>query len=220
MGKRKIHAIVTHAPPEYVPPALVPQPNGEPPRKQRASRRKVSRQQSVPLLVDPDQSANVLDGAEAWRASPDADERMDVEQAGMNAGKQIKEEDERTRLLCGTRSDSGSSLSELSDVEGRIKTTGVLKAGKVASVIADAASGQEKSGKGVVSRTAAGQPKVATEAPQFLDPEEDGEEEPDEEELQAAFSRPPPVNSGYLPLPWKGRLGYVRCNIFSCVIPI
>jgi UV DNA damage endonuclease len=216
MGKRKIHAIVTHAPPEYVPPALVPQPNGEPPRKQRASRRKVARQQSLPLVVDPDQNANVLDGAEAWRASPDADERMDVEQAGMNAGKQIKEEDERTRLLL---SDSGSSLSELSDAEGQIKTTGVLKAGKVASVIVDAASGQEKPGRGVDSRTA-GQPKVATEAPQFLDPEEDGEEEPDEEELQAAFSRPPPVNSGYLPLPWKGRLGYVRCDIFSSFIRI
>ncbi len=135
---------------------------------------------------------------------------MDVEHAGMNAGKQIKEEGEKTRLL---RADSGSSLSELSDVEGRIKTD-ALKAGKVASLTADAASGQEKSGKGVVSRTA-GQPKGATKAPQFLDPEEDGEEEPDEEELQAAFSRPPPVNSDYLPLPWKGRIGYVRCNIFS-----
>jgi UV DNA damage endonuclease len=44
------------------------------------------------------------------------------------------------------------------------------------------------------------------------DPENDdapGEIE-DEGEITEALSRPPPVNSDYLPLPWKGRLGYVR----------
>jgi UV DNA damage endonuclease len=42
------------------------------------------------------------------------------------------------------------------------------------------------------------------------DPEDaDGLEE-DEVEVKEALSRPPPVNSEYLPLPWKGRLGYVR----------
>jgi hypothetical protein len=44
------------------------------------------------------------------------------------------------------------------------------------------------------------------------DPEAEGEELADEEELKEALSRPPPVNSDYLPLPWKGRLGYVRCD--------
>lgn len=43
----------------------------------------------------------------------------------------------------------------------------------------------------------------------FHDPEADGEEgEADPDEIREAFSRPPPVNSAYLPLPWKGRLGY------------
>lgn len=41
------------------------------------------------------------------------------------------------------------------------------------------------------------------------DPEAEGEEEADEEEVKEALSRPPPVNSASLPLPWKGRLGYV-----------
>ena len=41
------------------------------------------------------------------------------------------------------------------------------------------------------------------------DPEAEGDEEAGEEEIQQALSRPPPVNSDYLPLPWKGRLGYV-----------
>ena len=51
--------------------------------------------------------------------------------------------------------------------------------------------------------------KAEAQEPRFLDPEADGdEEEADEEEIQAALSRPPPVNSDYLPLPWKGRLGY------------
>lgn len=42
-----------------------------------------------------------------------------------------------------------------------------------------------------------------------LDPESDVDVPVEAEELQEALSRPPPVNSSYLPLPWKGRLGYV-----------
>ena len=43
-----------------------------------------------------------------------------------------------------------------------------------------------------------------------LDP--DGDEEGPAEDVDAIkleARRPPPVNSDYLPLPWKGRLGYV-----------
>jgi UV DNA damage endonuclease len=42
-----------------------------------------------------------------------------------------------------------------------------------------------------------------------LDPESDEDVPVEAEELQDALSRPPPVNSSYLPLPWRGRLGYV-----------
>ncbi|EEP79753.1 UV-damage endonuclease [Uncinocarpus reesii 1704] len=42
----------------------------------------------------------------------------------------------------------------------------------------------------------------------MLDPEVDLDVPAEAEELKAAGSRPPPVNSDYLPLPWKGRLGY------------
>jgi UV DNA damage endonuclease len=49
-----------------------------------------------------------------------------------------------------------------------------------------------------------------------MDPEEQRidapEEAPDIPERGAA--RPPPVNSGYLPLPWKGRLGYACLNTY------
>ncbi|KAE9964163.1 hypothetical protein EG328_010729 [Venturia inaequalis] len=44
--------------------------------------------------------------------------------------------------------------------------------------------------------------------------EGEGEEVADEEELKEASSRPPPVNSDYLPLPWKGRLGYACLNTY------
>ncbi|KXT06083.1 hypothetical protein AC578_1425 [Pseudocercospora eumusae] len=45
-------------------------------------------------------------------------------------------------------------------------------------------------------------------------PEAEGDEEADEEEVKEALARPPPVNSDYLPLPWKGRLGYACLNTY------
>ena len=53
-------------------------------------------------------------------------------------------------------------------------------------------------------------PEPAGRAEAALDPESDEEVPVDPAELQEALGRPPPVNSSYLPLPWKGRLGYVR----------
>jgi len=49
----------------------------------------------------------------------------------------------------------------------------------------------------------------AGQAEVSLDPESDENVPLDAEELKEALGRPPPVNSSYLPLPWKGRLGYV-----------
>jgi hypothetical protein len=54
--------------------------------------------------------------------------------------------------------------------------------------------------------------KIATpkDAPASIkDLKLDDLEESDEEDIQKSVSRPPPVNSDVLPLPWKGRLGYV-----------
>lgn len=45
------------------------------------------------------------------------------------------------------------------------------------------------------------------------DPELAEEEGVTPEELWETSGRPPPVNSDYLPLPWKGRLGYVSLSI-------
>lgn len=50
-----------------------------------------------------------------------------------------------------------------------------------------------------------------------LDPESDQDVPADVEEVKESLSRPPPVNSDYLPLPWKGRLGYVSDGMYCCV---
>ncbi|KEQ71305.1 UV-endonuclease UvdE [Aureobasidium namibiae CBS 147.97] len=46
------------------------------------------------------------------------------------------------------------------------------------------------------------------------DPEDEDFGEADEAEVNEASRRPPPVNSDYLPLPWKGRLGYACLNTY------
>ncbi|KAI1206889.1 UV-endonuclease UvdE [Annulohypoxylon truncatum] len=46
------------------------------------------------------------------------------------------------------------------------------------------------------------------------DREEGDAEEPDANAFKQEGSRPPPVNSDYLPLPWKGRIGYACLNTY------
>ncbi|KAF3384518.1 hypothetical protein F1880_003065 [Penicillium rolfsii] len=57
-------------------------------------------------------------------------------------------------------------------------------------------------------------PPSAERVEAALDPESDEDVPVDPEELQEALTRPPPVNSSYLPLPWKGRLGYACLNTY------
>ena len=175
-------------------PILPPQIDGDarlPPAKRRASVRKVSRPVQETGSTNPDQNANILDAPEALRASPDAsesDERMDLEAAGMDVDKQVQKEDDS---------------SGLSDIESPVtpkKPAAKSKASK--------AKNEE------LKAVPATKLKEGAKEPQFLDPEADGDEEADEEEIQAALSRPPPVHSDFLPLPWKGRLGYACLNTY------
>ncbi|KAG8527715.1 UV-damage endonuclease [Bacidia gigantensis] len=189
MPKRKSLSTATNGPAVTTvpipPPGIGIDEAAPPPPKRRASGRRVS--QLATGSTNPNKNANVLDGPQALRASPDADEkdeRMDVENAGMNAEKQIKKEDPLE--------------------EGVPKT----KAKQNAKKISKPAAEKEVLNTPKIKET--NEPSASSE-PKFLDPEADGgEEEAGEEELQAALSRPPPVHSDYLPLPWKGRLGYNR----------
>lgn len=62
-------------------------------------------------------------------------------------------------------------------------------------------------------------PLPAGQAEAALDPESDEDIPVDVEELKEALGRPPPVNSSYLPLPWKGRLGYVSFAVLGMTYP-
>lgn len=166
-----------------------------PPPKRRASQRKVSQPTPNTGSTNPDKNANVLDAPVALRASPDGDETMNLEEAGMDVETQVKKED------------SDSPLSELEDVEEPVEPKQRKSKAKGKPTATEKNGDSQGSKKPVV---AAKDKKDTSKEPQFLDPEAEGDEEADEEEIQAALSRPPPVNSDYLPLPWKGRLGYVR----------
>ena len=137
--------------------------------------------------ANPDTNPDVLDDQVALRASPDAEEAgesLEPEKAGRNRRRQAPAPATPKTKSKAPRSDS--SLSDLSDVE------------EAAAKLAN---------KTVASAATQTSAKTA-EVDAVDDPEADEAEEADPEELVAALSRPPPVNSSYLPLPWKGRLGY------------
>ena len=201
MGKRKSLSTVV---PESInsalpiPPSTFDDPT--PPSKRRANQRRISQPKPDTGSTNPDKNANVLDAPEAFRASPDAseqDERMNLEDAGMDVAKQVKEED------------CDSPLSEMSDVEPPTATKKVRAKSKATAALKDGLDEQSKETAATIKKDT----KTPVKEQLFLDPEADGEEEADEEEIQAALSRPPPVNTDYLPLPWKGRLGYVRVTV-------
>ena len=162
--------------------------------------------------VNPNERADILDAPNALRASPDSevDRRL--------APNEIKQD-----------SGSDSPLSDVPDVleekPKKLKRSKAVTAGNAAKEVGDEANTKRSRGKratGTVngsatqnekretpSKVVASQKSEGKSAGASADPEADDEVEADEEEVKEALSRPPPVHSDYLPLPWKGRLGYV-----------
>lgn len=174
-------------------------------KRRRTSQRNATQPKALPNTTNPDENANIFDGPQALRASPDSDGSagiMNLAKDGMVVEKQVHRASEDVPSLING-GDSDSPLSDFSDMESSSKKQTITPgAGQSAEVkVEDVTSLPQGTGK--MTR------KEERKEPQFLDPEADGEEEADEEEIQAALSRPPPVYSDYLPLPWKGRLGYV-----------
>ncbi|KAL8913425.1 MAG: hypothetical protein Q9172_007283, partial [Xanthocarpia lactea] len=204
MPKRKSSTALAQSTASPDLPIQVPVVGDGPPAPKRVARG--SRSSGRKVSMNPDKNANILDAPEAFRASPDADtkdERMDLDKM-FN-----KEKDESVPSLV-ENGDSDTPLSELSDIESLVKAT------------APPTKASKKGGKGKAAKETPNEKtvepattkKADAKEPQFLDPEADGEEEADEEEIKAALSRPPPVNSDVLPLPWKGRLGYACLNTY------
>lgn len=200
MAKRKSQSAATEGSAFTIAPIQLPTfDDPAPPAKRRASQRKVSQPEPTTGSTNPNENANVLDAPEALRASPDAseaDERMDLAAAGMDVDKQVKDED------------NDSPLTEMSEVELPVERKKVKPKARASASkkVVDTVNAKAKPTVSLMDKE-----ELAKE-PQFLDPEAEGDEEADEEEILAALSRPPAVNSDYLPLPWKGRLGYVRLD--------
>lgn len=162
----------------------------------RASTRKTT-SQPAPAQIDPnpDTNNNVKDGQAALRASPDAseeDEKFPAEKVTSKKPRKAAAPDtSKTKVKPEPEE---SSLSELSDVE-------------------DPSASQTTPAK----RAPASKNLKVTKQEEGMDradPEAEGDDDADPEELKEALSRPPPVHSSYLPLPWKGRIGYACLNTY------
>ncbi len=205
MAKRKRLSTLANEKPLTTVPIPAPCLNPIPPpptRRPPVSRRTASQAKSKAAFTNPDEDQNVLDGTQALRASPDSDGSagiMKLARSDTVAATRIKRNSEDVPSLVNG-GDSDSSLSDLSDMSLSPKKGAGTSAATGSKPVDTAPPLSKPPGK---------QTRAATKETQFLDPEADVEEEADEEEIQAALARPPPVNSDYLPLPWKGRLGYV-----------
>ena len=144
-------------------------PAGRTPATRRSSSRLSS---TVPPIEDVEHCPGVIDGADALRASPDADnaDRFTPPVADMET-----EADVRTPP--GEQEEPAPKRRKKAPLVEQVEPQG--------------------------------EPQDAVDKAVIAAPDLVGEDGASPEELKDALGRPPPVNSGYLPLPWKGRLGYV-----------
>lgn len=201
---RRSHALILPASKYFIGPSAlyrnkIPLLLGNMPPKRKRSVAAVTQENHVTSTqTNPQINPEIVDAPDALRASPDSDVDMRM------APGRVKKED-----------GSESPLSEMSEVEveppKKKKSTNKAPAKRKP---ASAAVGETGRATEKAEPVNAGASK-AKRASKDMDAEgeEEADEEADEDEVQEALSRPPPVNSDYLPLPWKGRLGYVRQHL-------
>jgi len=210
--KRSSAAAVSNAAPIDAPflPREPPIPPPSSAAKPPVPSRRASRRGKID--TNPDHNADVVDGKTALRASPDADEKgeaLDVQKVSNGAAKipananGVREEDE------------DSPLFDL-ETPAPPSTKTQKKSPTKSSMAAKKGSDEIKAFKAEQAAKKAAATKIKKEDDEDewdkrIDP--DGDEEGPAEDidtLKNEAARQPPVNSDYLPLPWKGRLGYVR----------
>jgi UV DNA damage endonuclease len=186
--------------------------------------RRQSARGGAPATTNPDVNPEVLDGISALRASPDGHE----DDSAPNGVGKVSTADAQAVAATTENKVCSSSATEGIDAAGApyalVADTTPQKPGRAQRKKAEAPAVKQESGasniapvNGVIDNAVA----PADSAGMLGDPnaadrlgDEEGEEEFD---VKEAFSRPPPINSEYLPLPWKGRLGYVRS--VPCILP-
>ncbi|KAI7556086.1 UV-damage [Hortaea werneckii] len=208
------------------------QPNGDaPPVKRRASARKASTA-AAPAALNPDVDQDVVEAPNDREASPD---EAAGHQAAAGPEQQANGVEQEVRPKSESPlSDAPAILEPIQGKKGRGKgkqtfdgaNDSVQRTGQNvedAQKLPPAKKGrgkkvkQEEGGVAATEQAVGSKPPAKTQKPESnnVDPEAEGEEEiPDEEEVKEALARPPPVNSDYLPLPWKGRLGYACLNTY------
>jgi UV DNA damage endonuclease len=194
-------------------PPILPPPKQVSSGASKPAPPKPTRQPSRRGKVDtnPDHNADIIDGKEALRASPDAEGK----------GEAFKPEKVNGRPKAPRRTTSKKaqnyeeSESSLSDLEEPVTPPPkkLKKNPTKSSIAAKKASDEIKAFKAEQAALKATTTPIKKEDDDgTFRPDPDGDdalaaEDIDTEKKEAA--RPPPVNSEYLPLPWKGRLGYV-----------
>jgi UV DNA damage endonuclease len=210
--KRSSMAAAT-APENGIPPILhetpIPPPNSATkppaPKRQASCRSKID--------TNPDHNADIMDGKTALRASPDADEKGESLEIGkVNGGPKTPA---KTNGTNGNAKDEDSD-SPLSEIEMPVPTPSKKqkKTPTKGSIAAKKGPDEIKAFKAEQAAKKAAGGKIKKEEDdewdKRLDPDgDDAGPAEDVDVMKKEAGRPPPVNSDYLPLPWKGRLGYV-----------
>lgn len=212
--RKRFSAAVATAPANGPPPGLhktpILPPNADikpPVAKRQASRR-------GKIDTNPDHNADIVDGKVALRASPDADEKgeaLEVEKVNRGPKTLVKANGEKSNAK------DEDSDSPLSDFELPVSTPAKKqkKTPTKSSIAAKKGSDEIKAFKAEQAAKKAAEAKIKKEDEvdewdKRLDPDgDDVEPGEDVDVMKKEAARPPPVNSDYLPLPWKGRLGYV-----------
>ncbi|KAF1963075.1 UV-endonuclease UvdE [Byssothecium circinans] len=152
---------------------------------------------STAAVINPNANPDILDGQSSVRASPDGGEPANANDT--------PEHGTASNTAVAVRPDHRVQPARNKRKKGPQRHVKVECEGVVDNVPAQ--NGTAPSGT-VIEETVG----------VTVDPEDEeglGEkEDQDEDEVKEALSRPPPVNSDYLPLPWKGRLGYACLNTY------
>lgn len=178
---------------------------------------KAARRPRTKVDTNPDHNADIIDSKTALRASPDADEAGESFQVDKAAITPIKPSTKvnGTNNVKAEASDSELSDLPLPEISAPTSTTKTKKTPTKSSIAAKKGSDEIKAFKAEQAAKKAAEASLIKkedndEGTSRVDMDEDGETPAeDADAVRREANRPPPVNSDYLPLPWKGRLGYV-----------
>lgn len=219
-----------------LPPNVAKHQELKPPRRQ-PSRAGGS---TAAATTNPNANPDILDGASALRASPDAHDCAAAGSLKPPVGDVTTTEDALHPDADAQRGSAsgGSAPVELTGGPSKRRRRAPTSETAAADLRVQPGSSKNKSKKGatqhvtvngaastaspahainghVTHKSGDAAVKIEEDVGAVEDPEDDvpkDEIENEEEEVKEALRRPPPINSDILPLPWKGRLGYVRTD--------